>query len=564
MAKPNITTRATKGSALTWAEGDTNLTNLRDATVSIKAGSSGTSVVSDLNGEITLVAGTNVTLTGDNTAKTITINSTASGGATNLDGLSDVVITTPATDNLLRFDGTNWVNTAASSISTGYALNVNLTADNTTNATNYPLFANTATGYSSPRTDTGFTYNPSTGVLTATSFAGAHNGTVGATTPSTGAFTTLSASSTVSGTGFSTYLASPPAIGGTTASTGAFTALTAKGASGLPKLKLDSTNISSPAWTTSGIGIQSGAVIYTDTSSTGTVAASYVNSFGTPAIASTNAITVTNATNLYLAEVSSGTNTTITNKYSLIASGSLKLNAQRELHFADSDSSNWVGFKAPATVSANKIWTLPAADGTINQVLTTDGAGNLSWSTAGSGGSGVTLAEDTTSTVDYLVFANSTSGSFSTLNTNGYLSYNAVNRELKIQSGSVTANYFTGAIGIVSQDNGYFQELGFKTPKETIVDLGTTGGTISPDVTLGSIQKITLNSALTINGLTNAFAGNSLTLIIYGGTSYTSITSTMKFAGGIKTLTGTAGCVDILTIFYDGTTYFASLGKGYA
>ena len=39
-------------------------------------------------------------------------------------------------------------------------------------------------------------------------------GTIGSTTPSTGAFTTLAASSTVSGTGFSTYLASPPAIGG--------------------------------------------------------------------------------------------------------------------------------------------------------------------------------------------------------------------------------------------------------------------------------------------------------------------------------------------------------------
>jgi hypothetical protein len=41
------------------------------------------------------------------------------------------------------------------------------------------------------------------------------NGTVGATTANSGAFTTLSASSTVSGTGFSSYLASPPAIGGT-------------------------------------------------------------------------------------------------------------------------------------------------------------------------------------------------------------------------------------------------------------------------------------------------------------------------------------------------------------
>jgi hypothetical protein len=52
------------------------------------------------------------------------------------------------------------------------------------------------------------------------------NGTVGATTATTGAFTTLSASSTVSGTGFSTYLASPPAIGGTAPAAGTFTTLT--------------------------------------------------------------------------------------------------------------------------------------------------------------------------------------------------------------------------------------------------------------------------------------------------------------------------------------------------
>jgi hypothetical protein len=56
---------------------------------------------------------------------------------------------------------------------------------------------------------------------TATSFN--INGTVGATTPNTGAFTSLSASSTVSGTGFSTYLASPPAIGTTAAAAGNFT-----------------------------------------------------------------------------------------------------------------------------------------------------------------------------------------------------------------------------------------------------------------------------------------------------------------------------------------------------
>ena len=75
-------------------------------------------------------------------------------------------------------------------------------------------------GTNSTLTGTGFSIVTG-GRIKATDFTG----TIGATTASTGAFTTLSATSTVSGTGFSTYLASPPAIGGTTANTGAFTTL---------------------------------------------------------------------------------------------------------------------------------------------------------------------------------------------------------------------------------------------------------------------------------------------------------------------------------------------------
>lgn len=69
-------------------------------------------------------------------------------------------------------------------------------------------------------------YQPGSVAIT----GGSVNGTpVGATTASTGAFTTLSASSTVSGTGFSNYLAAPPAIGGTTAAAGSFTNLSSSG-----------------------------------------------------------------------------------------------------------------------------------------------------------------------------------------------------------------------------------------------------------------------------------------------------------------------------------------------
>ena len=57
----------------------------------------------------------------------------------------------------------------------------------------------------------------------------------------------------------------------------------------------------------------------------------------------------------------------------------LTLQAQTDVRFADSDSSNYVALQSPATVSSNVTFTLPAADGSNGQFLTTDGSGNLSF-----------------------------------------------------------------------------------------------------------------------------------------------------------------------------------------
>jgi len=105
MAKPSITKRITKSAALTYSELDTNFQNLADATLTLRAGTGGTNVTADLNGTITLVAGTNVTLTGDNTAKTITIASSGSSGwvgtaASNLDMLSYSIVSSTGNVNL--------------------------------------------------------------------------------------------------------------------------------------------------------------------------------------------------------------------------------------------------------------------------------------------------------------------------------------------------------------------------------------------------------------------------------------------------------------------------------
>jgi hypothetical protein len=52
---------------------------------------------------------------------------------------------------------------------------------------------------------------------------------------------------------------------------------------------------------------------------------------------------------------------------------------QKLLKLGDSDSSNWIGFKAPATVSSNVTLTFPDSAGTNGYVLTTNGSGTLSW-----------------------------------------------------------------------------------------------------------------------------------------------------------------------------------------
>ena len=60
----------------------------------------------------------------------------------------------------------------------------------------------------------------------------------------------------------------------------------------------------------------------------------------------------------------------------------LQTRHQGDLKLGDADSSHYVGFKAPATVGSNLVWTLPAADGSANQFLQTNASGVLGWGSA--------------------------------------------------------------------------------------------------------------------------------------------------------------------------------------
>ena len=58
----------------------------------------------------------------------------------------------------------------------------------------------------------------------------------------------------------------------------------------------------------------------------------------------------------------------------------LSVSAQKEIRYLDADSSHYVGFKSPATVSSNVVWTLPSADSSVSgYVLSSNASGVLSW-----------------------------------------------------------------------------------------------------------------------------------------------------------------------------------------
>lgn len=109
----------TSGQVLKWngtawapaADADTNTDTTYTVSAEVATGGADIRLTSSTatTDAVKIAAGSNVTVTRTD-ASTITIASTASGGATNLDGLSDVVLTSPTNGQVLKYNGTVWVN----------------------------------------------------------------------------------------------------------------------------------------------------------------------------------------------------------------------------------------------------------------------------------------------------------------------------------------------------------------------------------------------------------------------------------------------------------------------
>jgi len=96
----------------------------------------------------------------------------------------------------------------------------------------------------------------------------------------------------------------------------------------------------------------------------------------------------------------------------------LTLQSQNDLRFADADSSHYVGFQAPATISSSLTWTLPAEDAAVSgYALVSDASGTLSWAAAGAGAQGagsdnIFWENDQTVTQSYTITNGQNAGSF--------------------------------------------------------------------------------------------------------------------------------------------------------
>lgn len=146
------------------------------------------------------ITGTSLTATG-----AITLNTTTNNQSLTTTGAGTITINSGSTGNIDN------IAIGATTASTGRFTTI--TSTNTTGTA--PFVVSSTTQVS----------NLNASLLGGATFASP--GPIGSTVAGSGAFTTLSASSTVSGAGFSTYLASPPAIGTTSAAAGAFTTLSA-------------------------------------------------------------------------------------------------------------------------------------------------------------------------------------------------------------------------------------------------------------------------------------------------------------------------------------------------
>ncbi len=231
-----------------------------------------------------------------------------------------------------------------------------------------------------------------------------------------------------------------------------------------------------------------------------------------------------------------------------------------------SNGTNYVGFKAPDYITSNIVWSLPNFDGSFGQVLTTDGAGHLFWTTPGGGGSGTGDITQVGSIASGNAFSDNTSS-------NQWLGLGPINGRIQFTLGVPDQiNFLDAYLGI-----------GTLTPNERL----TLNGVLSLQATtvptsVSGYGKIFVNSVdgklYYMDGLGNlsdlTASGSGLPsgslgqMLLHNGTSWTASSSLYNNGSqvGINTTSPTAdlhidGSVRIEEEIYDGNNNTGTPGQ---
>jgi len=143
------------------------------------------------------------------------------------------------------------------------------------------------------------------------------------------------------------------------------------------------------------------------------------------------------------------------------------LTGQGDLRLQDASGGQYVALQAPATVGSSFTFTLPSADGSANQILKTDGSGNLGFTTVASGGLThlSTVTASSASTVDIETTFDSTYDSYKLIITDMTVATNGaqVQGVLKIGGSYITSStydYLHRRLGVDGGGNIYSNGYG--------------------------------------------------------------------------------------------------------
>ncbi len=226
----------------------------------------------------------------------------------------------------------------------------------------------------------------------------------------------------------------------------------------------------------------------------------------------------------------------------LTLSGDITLNSQSDLRFADSDSSNWVAFQAPATIASNVTWTLPATDGSNGNALLTYGNGVLYWGSAGGAGASITTSTTAPGTpadgdlwfdeddgAVYVYYADGTSNQWVEVGQNTFVSPLTIDN--LVLSGSTISTVSNANLTLSPNGTG------------NVILSALTGNAI---VYLTSNKQAISSSNLTYNGSNLTLIGNAnIGNIRLGSGTITFSDSTTQTTSGISTSKAFA----LITIF---------------